>query len=73
VFQLFHGAKQLEHWNEMIRAGEFAPMVAELLTLHYDPSYFRAITGHYAQLDKAQHVVLDDLSQDALKKIAATL
>ena len=69
----FHGAKQLEHWNDMIRAGEFAPMVAELLTLHYDPSYSRAITGHYAQLDKAQHVVLNDLSEDALKEIANKL
>ena len=69
----FHGAKQLEHWNEMIRAGEFAPMVAELLTLHYDPSYSRAITGHYANLGNAQHVVLDDLSEDALKEIAKGL
>ena len=69
----FHGAKQLEHWNDMIRAGEFAPMVAELLTLHYDPSYSRAITGHYAQLDKAQHVVLEDLSENALKQVAKDL
>ena len=69
----FHGAKQLEQWNGMIRAGKFATMVAELLTLHYDPSYSRAITGHYAQLDKAQRVALNDLSEDALKKIAANL
>jgi len=69
----FHGAKQLEHWNDMIRAGNFASMVAELLTLHYDPSYSRAITGHYAQLGNAQHVVLNDLSEDALKKVAQDL
>jgi hypothetical protein len=48
-------------------------MVAELLTLHYDPSYFRATSKHYANLDKAQRVPLEDLSEDALKKIAATL
>jgi tRNA 2-selenouridine synthase len=69
----FHGAKQLEHWGEMIRAGNFAPMVAELLTLHYDPSYSRAITGHYAQLDKAQRVELNDLSEEVLKEIANKL
>lgn len=69
----FHGAKQLEHWNEMIRAGDFAMMVGELLTLHYDPSYARAITGHYAQLNDAKPLALNDLSEDALKKIAATL
>jgi tRNA 2-selenouridine synthase len=69
----FHGAKQLEHWNDMIRAGDFAPMVEELLTLHYDPSYSRATTGHYAQLDKAQRVVLEDLSEDVLKQVAKDL
>ena len=33
----FHGARQLEHWSSLIHAGDFATMVAELLTLHYDP------------------------------------
>ncbi|HEY8887876.1 MAG TPA: tRNA 2-selenouridine(34) synthase MnmH [Gallionella sp.] len=69
----FHGAKQLEHWSSLIHAGDFATMVGELLTLHYDPSYFRATTKHYANLDKAQRVPLDSLSADALKEIAATL
>jgi tRNA 2-selenouridine synthase len=69
----FHGAKQLEHWSALIHAGDFATMVAELLTLHYDPSYFRATSRHYANLDNAQRVPLDDLSQDALKEIAAIL
>jgi len=69
----FHGAKQLEHWSSLIRAGDFATMVAELLTLHYDPSYFRATSKNYGNLDKAQRVPLEDLSEDALKEIAATL
>jgi tRNA 2-selenouridine synthase len=69
----FHGAKQLERWSDLIHAGDFATMVAELLTLHYDPSYFRATSRHYANLDKAQRVPLVSLSHDALKEIAATL
>jgi tRNA 2-selenouridine synthase len=69
----FHGAKQLEHWSSQIHAGDFTTMVGELLTLHYDPSYFRATAKHYANLGKAQHVVLGSLSPDALKEIAATL
>ena len=69
----FHGARQLEHWNALIHAGDFATMVAELLTLHYDPSYFRATAKHYANLDKAQRVPLEDLSADALKEIAKGL
>ncbi|HSM98456.1 MAG TPA: tRNA 2-selenouridine(34) synthase MnmH [Gallionella sp.] len=69
----FHGARQLEHWSSLIHAGDFATMVAELLTLHYDPSYFRATAKHYANLDKAQRVQLEDLSADALKEIAKGL
>ncbi len=66
----FHGTKQLEHWNSLIHAGEFATMVAELLTLHYDPSYFRATSQHFVRLDKAWRIPLTSLSQDAMMKIA---
>ena len=69
----FHGTKQLEHWNSLIRAGDFAALVAELLTLHYDPSYFRATTSHYARLDTAQRIPLTNLSPDALKEFVKHL
>jgi tRNA 2-selenouridine synthase len=66
----FHGAKQLDHWSSLIRAGDFATMVGELLTTHYDPSYFRATSGNYPNLDKAKSVKLEKLSVDTLKDIA---
>ena len=69
----FHGAKQLDQWGSLIRAGDFDTMVRELLTIHYDPSYFRATSKHYANLDKAQRVKLEDLSANALKNIAKSL
>ena len=69
----FHGAKQLEHWSALIHAGDFTALVEELLALHYDPSYFRATTGHYAHLDAARRIPLTSLSQGALKKTANTL
>lgn len=69
----FHGSKQLERWTSLIHAGDFAAFVSELLTLHYDPGYFRATSRHYVQLDKARHIPLNDLSQDVLKKIAAEI
>jgi tRNA 2-selenouridine synthase len=69
----FHGAKQLEHWRSLIRAGDFSTVVAELLTLHYDPSYSRAITGHYTQLDQAQRVSLQELSEKTLEELASRL
>lgn len=69
----FHGTKQLEHWDSLIRQGDFERMVAELLTLHYDPSYFRATIRHYPNLDQAQRISVVNLSADALKEIAQGL
>jgi tRNA 2-selenouridine synthase len=69
----FHGAQQLELWSALIRAGDFTTMVGELLTLHYDPSYFRATSRNYPNLDKAQRVPLENLSENALKEIAKNL
>ena len=65
----FHGAKKLEHWTALIHAGDFSTLVAELLALHYDPSYLRATSLHYTQLNKTQRVPLVSLSQDALKEV----
>jgi tRNA 2-selenouridine synthase len=65
----FHGAKKLEHWTALIHAGKFSTLVAELLTLHYDPSYLRATSLHYAQLNTTQRVPLVSLSQEALKEV----
>jgi tRNA 2-selenouridine synthase len=69
----FHGTKQLEHWTALISGGDYATLVGELLTLHYDPSYFRATSKHYAHLDRARRISLVSLSQDALKEIAQGL
>ena len=73
VLHHFHGGKRLEHWTELIHAGNFAALVAELLTLHYDPSYFRATSRHYANLDQARHIPLVSLSPDALKETIAEI
>ncbi|HYR05140.1 MAG TPA: tRNA 2-selenouridine(34) synthase MnmH [Gallionella sp.] len=69
----FHGSKRLEHWTMLIHAGDFAALVTELLTLHYDPSYFRATSRHYARLGQALRVPLTSLSLDALREIAAKI
>jgi len=71
VLHRFHGSKQLEHWISLIHARDFDALVAKLLTLHYDPSYFRATARHYAHM--ARTIQLTSLSQDALKQIAEQL
>jgi tRNA 2-selenouridine synthase len=69
----FHGENQLQHWISQINAGDFATMVGELLTLHYDPSYLRATAKHYVKLPVAQPVPLTDLSAQALRSVANEL
>lgn len=69
----FHGAKQLQHWTNLIEAGDTAAMVGELLTLHYDPSYQRTSLRNYPKLPDARQVVALDLSAKSLEEIAATL
>jgi tRNA 2-selenouridine synthase len=67
--QRYHGPKQIEHWSAMIRAGNFAALVEELLMLHYDPAYFRTASRNYPKLEKAWRISLNSLTQEALKKI----
>ncbi len=69
----FQGHQRLEHWNALIQGGEFEALVGELLELHYDPSYLRALGKHYPQLDQARRVALDDLSMEALLPVAREL
>jgi tRNA 2-selenouridine synthase len=69
----FHGAKQVQHWTALIEAGDFTALVGELLTRHYDPSYLRATSKHYARLSEARHVTPASLSKEALRGLAAEL
>jgi tRNA 2-selenouridine synthase len=69
----FHGSKQLEHWSELIRAGEFTALVEELLVRHYDPGYYRSLAKHYAHLNEARRIVPQSLLDGALAVVAAQL
>jgi tRNA 2-selenouridine synthase len=69
----FHSSEKLQHWSSLIQAGDFAAFVEELLTQHYDPSYFRSLTKHYPKLPEAQTLALNDLSHTALCEVAKRL
>jgi tRNA 2-selenouridine synthase len=47
------GKAALARWREAAAAGEFAALVDELLSQHYDPVYARSIDGNYPQLAHA--------------------
>ena len=60
----------LERWNQFIAAREFRLLVAELLTLHYDPLYMRSQNHNYAEHRNARAVKIDDLSATTLNVLA---
>ena len=47
------GNDSLARWHDAAAAGEFATLVDELLSQHYDPVYARSIDGNYPQLASA--------------------
>lgn len=53
-----HGRAAIDRWKAMAHAGEWEPLVAELLERHYDPAYTRAIVSHYPQLPHARQVAI---------------
>ncbi|GAB1234640.1 tRNA 2-selenouridine(34) synthase MnmH [Ferrigenium sp. UT5] len=69
----FHGAKKMAHWEHLINGGDFAALVAELLALHYDPTYLRSLGQHFSGLQRAQLISLQDTSAEAMRGIAREL
>lgn len=68
-----HSGEQLDAWNQLIRAGRFDALVAELLAKHYDPLYYRSLGKHYPQLAKTAPLRLDSLAPEQLDLAAARI
>lgn len=60
----------LARWRDMIDAGDYAPLVRELLELHYDPLYQRSQNRNYAGFELAESLETDDLSPENLRRLA---
>jgi tRNA 2-selenouridine synthase len=65
-----HGRALLDRWKSLALAGDWDPLVAELLERHYDPAYTRAISQHYPALDRAQRLALSDTRDSAFGALA---
>jgi tRNA 2-selenouridine synthase len=64
------GRATVPHWQEMAVAGDFATLVGELLTRHYDPLYARSARGERGQ---AERIAAPDLSPAGLRALATTV
>jgi tRNA 2-selenouridine synthase len=66
------GGVELEYWHQLASEKKMPELFERLMTHHYDPAYTRSIRKNYTGQD-AKALVLNDLSQTALDKVAHEL
>jgi tRNA 2-selenouridine synthase len=60
----------LTRWLELVEAGDFRPLVTELLEKHYDPLYQRSQSKNYTDYTQAPAYATDDLSPESISRLA---
>lgn len=69
----FHGRTQLDYWQQLIAEEKFTELIADLLAVHYDPSYHKATSKHYSKLAQPKKIQLLNLSDTTLQSVIETL
>lgn len=64
------GRAVVEAWKAQVMAGQYEPVVRELLTLHYDPGYAESTRRNFKQFGQAAVVQPSDRSMDAMRALA---
>ncbi|NDP40590.1 MAG: tRNA 2-selenouridine(34) synthase MnmH [Rhodoferax sp.] len=64
------GKVLVEGWQRQVRAGNIAPVVQELLTLHYDPSYLQSMQRNFLRYADAKIIAPKDHSMRAMAELA---
>jgi len=64
------GKESVQRWQAWARAGEFQPLLSELLTQHYDPLYQRSQARHFAAWDARQPLAAEALDEAGIAQLA---
>lgn len=67
------GKGVVENWKALVRQGDMRSVVAELLSLHYDPGYLQSIQRNFDQYGHALQLALADRSEASLRIAAQSL
>lgn len=73
VLSEFRGKAVVGAWKDQVHAGQFAPVVRDLLTQHYDPVYQQSMERNFKQYAQARRITPDDRSPAAMGRLARTL
>jgi tRNA 2-selenouridine synthase len=64
------GKAVVERWQSLARSGEFEPVVQELLTQHYDPSYLQSIQRNFVRFEHAKNIAPNGRSATSMAHLA---
>ena len=67
------GKEVVSEWQRLIKSGEINTVVRELLTSHYDPTYFASMKRNFDQIDQAQVLKASDRSHSSMTQLAKAL
>jgi len=67
------GRAVVEKWQAQARAGQFAPVVLDLLTQHYDPAYLQSMQRNFAQFVSSENIAPVDRSTEAMTELAKSV
>ena len=66
----FRGKAVVQAWKDQVVAGNFAPVVQELLTEHYDPVYLQSMKRNFVQYPQATSITPGDRSIESMGGLA---
>lgn len=67
------GHEVVKRWQAMARDSDFATVVMELLTQHYDPAYAQSMQRNFVQFAQAGQLTPTDRSTDAMRTLASQM
>ncbi len=67
---VLHGKATIARWQEAATRGEFGELVAELLAMHYDPSYSRSIERNFANMAHAPTISPRSVDRECFATLA---
>jgi tRNA 2-selenouridine synthase len=63
----------VDGWKASVREGNIEPVVRELLTTHYDPTYLQSMKRNFQQFEDAKIIAPDDHTMGAMQRLAEEL
>jgi len=71
ALSVLRGHTVIERWQTQARSGDFAAVVQNLLSSHYDPAYLQSMKRNFSQFDDARIIAPNDHSMQAMGDLAA--